>query len=75
MTPSELKYQYEQKQGGHFFDRKTMNFFGDTMKNFGGCDAGTHWKLYRKRAVKYGVKSSFFFDKITFDETTTDPTE
>lgn len=34
MTPSELKYQVEQT-GSNFFDRKTMKFFGDTMKNYG----------------------------------------
>ena len=34
MTPSELKYEV-QKRGSHFFDRKTMQFFGDTMKNCG----------------------------------------
>jgi len=41
MTPSELKYQVE--QAGHesyFFERKTMKFFGDTMKNYGVRDGG-----------------------------------
>ena len=71
MTPSELKYQYEQKQDGYFFTRKTMKFFGDTMKNYGCRDAGTHWELYRKHAVKYQLQSSHYFDKVTFDETTT----
>lgn len=40
MTPSELKYLLEsaaESRGleSHFFDRKTMRFFGDTMRNFG----------------------------------------
>jgi hypothetical protein len=36
MTPSELKYNVEQAgTASHFFDRKTMAFFGDTMKNYG----------------------------------------
>jgi hypothetical protein len=36
MTPSELKYQIEQTgKEQHFFDRKTMKFWGDTMKNYG----------------------------------------
>lgn len=36
MTPSELKYQIENTgKENHFFDRKTMKFWGDTMKNYG----------------------------------------
>ena len=36
MTPSDLKYHVEQTgQEPHFFDRATMRFFGDTMRNFG----------------------------------------
>jgi len=34
MNPSELKYQVEQT-GSNFFDRASMKFFGDTMKNYG----------------------------------------
>ena len=36
MTPSQLKFHVQQTQTEkHFFDRETMKFFGDTMKNFG----------------------------------------
>lgn len=35
MTPSELKYHVEQGSDRHFFERETMKFFGDTMKNYG----------------------------------------
>lgn len=36
MTPSELKYNVENAgHESHFFTRKTMSFFGDTMKNYG----------------------------------------
>lgn len=36
MTPSELKMHVEiANHETHFFDRKTMRFFGDTMKNYG----------------------------------------
>ena len=36
MTPSELKYQIEcTGKEKHFFDSKTMKFWGDTMKNYG----------------------------------------
>lgn len=50
----------------HFFDRKTMKFFGDTMGNYGLRDAGTMWELYRRKPVKHGLKSSAYFDKQTF---------
>jgi hypothetical protein len=36
MNASELKYQVESAgKSDHFFDRKTMRFFGDTMRNYG----------------------------------------
>lgn len=36
MTPSELKAQVESRGiESHFFDRETMKFFGDSMKNYG----------------------------------------
>ena len=36
MTPNELKYQIEQTGNNpYIFDRKTMKFWGDTMKNYG----------------------------------------
>lgn len=66
MRASELKYHYQQKQAGHFFDRKTLKFFGDTMKNYGVRDAGTHWELYRKRPVKHNLQDSHYFHKETF---------
>lgn len=87
MNASELKYQIESRgQGGNFFDRRTMRFFGDTMHNFGvrsatirassevvDPDTGKHaeetievWELYRRRAVKCGNGSSFYFRKDTF---------
>ena len=76
MTPSELKYNVEQAGiSPHFFTRKTMSFFGDTMRNYGVCSAlvetfdGAHvnvWELYRKHAVKGNLKSSVYFDKLTF---------
>jgi hypothetical protein len=40
MTPSELKYQVENAgHESHFFTRKSMSFFGDTMRNYGVCSA------------------------------------
>lgn len=36
MTPSELKYHIENTgRDSHYFDRKSMKFFGDTMANYG----------------------------------------
>ena len=67
MTSSELKYNVE-KTDSYFFTRKTMKFFGDTMRNYGvrSYDANT-WELYRKRPVKHGLCSSAYFDKQTFE--------
>jgi hypothetical protein len=75
MTASDLKYLYERNNpGGHFFDRKTMRFFGDTMRNFGVTDGGKIktltgngieevgvWALYRKRPVNglHGIFAYF----------------
>jgi hypothetical protein len=85
MNASELKYQVEQSGNcEHFFTRKTMSFFGDTMKNYGvrsavivsNYDTDDNyvadgqpvecWELYRKQAVKHGLKTSAYFDKVTF---------
>ena len=69
MTPSEIKYQYEQKHPqGRFFSRENMRFSGDTMRNFGVSDAGDYWELYRKHRTKHGFISSFFFHKETFKQ-------
>lgn len=77
MSPSELKFLHENycQQIGtpcHYFSRKTMSFFGDTMKNYGvyrgmcrKIDDPTPelcYVLYRKQAVKHGMRSSAFFD-------------
>ena len=68
MTPSELKYQVEcAGTCEYFFTRRTMKFFGDTMKNYGCRSAGGCWELYRKRPVKHGLIASKFFDKKTFE--------
>lgn len=67
-TASQLRAAVE--AAGHepyFFTRETMRFFGDTMRNYGVRDAGTAWELYRRRAVKHGLRSSAYFDKITLE--------
>lgn len=75
LTPYELKYKIlAADPTNHFFDYKTMRFFGDTMKNF-GCriavikiigETKEVYELYRIKAVKGRLKSSFFFDPETF---------
>jgi len=71
MTASELKHNVENiGKCDIFFDRSTMKFFGDTMKNYGVCsdilDSVPVWVLYRKRAVKNNLRSSTYFTKDTF---------
>lgn len=66
MTPSELKHHVERGTDRFFFTPDTMRFFGDRMSNYGVRDAGEFWELYRKRPVKNGLKSSAYFDKVTF---------
>jgi hypothetical protein len=80
MTPSELKARIQSNnEESHFFDHKTMRFFGDSMRNFGvrgPLTMKTHsgelvqvYELYRRRAVKNGNRSSFYFNAETFART------
>jgi hypothetical protein len=73
LTVYELRKKYEKScaraaSGGHFFDRETMRFFGDTMQNFRVRDGGKVkaytengveevevWALYRRRPVNGGL--------------------
>ena len=73
MTPSELEANIlKHKPDSHFFDQKTMKFFGDTMSNYGVRKAEINglavWELYRKRPVNHGVKSSAFFRTTDFQQ-------
>jgi hypothetical protein len=74
MTPSELKYNVE-RTGSYHFTHKTMQFFGDTMRNY-GCRSDTIikdgetiqvWELYRKHPVKHNLWSSAYFRKDNFE--------
>jgi len=77
MTSSELKFQVESHGNEpYFFTRKTMKFFGDTMRNYGVREAviDTYsqkavpvYELYRRHAVKHGLRDSAYFDKATFE--------
>jgi hypothetical protein len=55
MNPSELKAHVEQGQDNFFFTRKTMNFFGDTMSNYGVRDGGKMETLYNDKGNYTGV--------------------
>lgn len=64
MTPSELKYQYEQANpDGYFFTRKTMKFFGDTMANYGVINHPNGYELFRRKPVNMGLAKSAYFTK------------
>ena len=51
MKASELKALYMQNApDSHFFDRSTMQYFGDTMRNFSvKKQESGEWLLFRKR--------------------------
>lgn len=72
MTASDLKWNYNEKQQGKFFDRASMKFFGDTMSNyyvarrpvFISTYSGNRvkcWELQRKKPVKSGMQSNAYF--------------
>jgi len=69
ITVSELKYQVSET-GSHYFERSSMKFFGDTMKNYGIRKHNdlTAYELTRKQPVKHGLSNSQFFDAITFEK-------
>ena len=73
MTPQQLKRLYlEHNPEGFFFSRKTMRFFGDTMRNFTVRDMEGYWVLYRKNVPVINhagyacYRRGFAFEKETF---------
>lgn len=75
-TSSSLKALYEGNEaniGLHYFTRPTMEYFGDTMRNYGVrkvlvYKSGYHnkspinvWELYRINPVKFGFQGSDYF--------------
>ena len=68
MTPSEFKQLYQIAQPDNtYFGRDEMKFFGDTMGNYKIIVHDSCYELARKRPVKYGLHTSRFFDKTTFN--------
>lgn len=70
-TPSDLKWAMDTAgKSPHFFTRKSMRFFGDTMRNYGlrrvtiknqMGETVECYELYRRKPVKHGLQSSTFF--------------
>lgn len=70
-TPNDLKFWHLEKHpDSHFFDRKTLQFFGDTMANYGLKKHSKYYELLRKRPVKHGLFKSHFFDRETLEHVT-----
>ena len=74
-TASDLKYYVEQAgHEPHYFTRSSMKFFGDRMSNYGVrlVDVETYsgmvkaYELFRRKAVKFGMRDSSYFDAATF---------
>jgi hypothetical protein len=69
MTAGELRRRHLLAvPGSHFFDRRTMQLFGDTMRNFGVRSCEGRIELYRKHPVLYGLQASHYFDAQTYEE-------
>jgi hypothetical protein len=75
MNKSELKANVE-ATGSNYFDRDSMRFFGDTMKNYGVRSAVVDtytqtsvdcWELYRIHPVKHENQKSAYFRKDNFE--------
>lgn len=68
MNATQLKAAYQRNNPeGYFFERDTMKFFGDTMKNYRvtGPLEGMY-TLSRRKPVKHGVQKDAFFCATTF---------
>ena len=64
MTSTALKNEHIKREPNtHFWDKKTMAFFGDTMRNFGVKKHKNGYELYRKNPVKHGLTGSHWFSK------------
>lgn len=78
ITASQLRAAHESAHpDSFFFTRNNMKFAGDTMANFGVDPAPvtfttysgepvTCWRLYRRRAVKHGLRGAFYFNCETW---------
>lgn len=69
-TPSQLKGFVQNGTDSHFFDRSSMKFFGDTMRNYGvrhvtierrDGEVAKAVELYRRMPVKGRLQNSAYF--------------
>jgi len=75
MTPTQIRQAYEAANDGsrHFFDRKTMQWFGDTMRSFGTRTIDGQIYMYRKPDSMVNVFGNWkragrdFFNAWRFD--------
>ena len=54
-TPANIKRDYLDNDSGPFFDRSTMEFFGDKMSSFGTTCIADEIYLYRKPTASVNV--------------------
>jgi len=63
LTPAQVRACYQRNNpDGHCFDRKSMRFFGDTMRNFRAVRTLDGYRLERRRPVRHGLSSALVFD-------------
>lgn len=78
---ADFRALYDKRNGGHFFDRKTMKFFGQTMRDIRvyGFELvedydGTIHDCYRVESTghidRYRFSHTFYFDRATIAEVT-----
>lgn len=69
VTVAELVKRYKRNfPDGHYFDTDTLEFWGDTMSNYGvrRHESG-NWELFRKNPVRSGQMTSAMFKAATFE--------
>lgn len=62
LTASQIRALYLSRDpDGHCFNRKTMRFFGDTMRNFRAVRTVDGYRLERRRPVRNGLSRALCF--------------
>lgn len=69
MTVSEfISLHNAARPGSTYFATAEMKMFGDTIGNYTIIEHAACYELARKKPVKYGLRTSHFFDKDTFQK-------
>jgi hypothetical protein len=55
LTPADIRHNYLSNDNGHFFDRDTMKWFGDTMRSFAVIVIDGTTFMYRKPSATVNV--------------------